>query len=284
MLEGKAAATQLTRTFNGESVAVPATYVDYSKGTTFSPQSPFENSAMDKSARIQQLSNGDAVDDRVQVDKHAPHETKHIGTIPVDETVDGMARPLGDVKHLDCYGRDDDPECQTSVMPLFDKAKNAQELSAQQADKDLDKYFKQQQQVAKKVRKPIQPKMYGSEKLVDAKGTKYGLSAAAARKQMDSIFGNSKPQQKKQKVTEQLKLDSKTAKKQVDEIFSEISTGAHGANNGALADANMVMKHKYYDSEKKLLTPDMKATKTQQLRWANNHGKASKVRLEWLRV
>ena len=46
--------TSLT-TFSGDSVAVPPTYVIYGKGTTFSPQAPFENSAMDKSVRTVSL-------------------------------------------------------------------------------------------------------------------------------------------------------------------------------------------------------------------------------------
>ena len=237
---------KLARTFSGDSVAVPSTYVDYDRGTTFSPQAPFENSAMDKSLRTQQLSDGGATDEREQVDTDAPHETKYIGAIPVDETVDGMARPLGDVKHLDCYGRDEDPECQTSVMPLFDKAKGAAQLSTKQADADIDAYFAQQQKAAMKARKPIRPKMQGTEKLVDTRGTKFGLSDAAARQQVDTIFG-------------------------------AVSKGRHGANNGALADQDKVIQKKYYSEEKLLKPGSMKSGKTQQLRWANNHGSASKV-------
>jgi len=45
----------LATTFSGDSVAVPPTYVNYGKGTTFSPQAPFENSAMDKSVRTVSL-------------------------------------------------------------------------------------------------------------------------------------------------------------------------------------------------------------------------------------
>lgn len=225
---------------------MPSTYVDYDRGTTFSPQAPFENSAMDKSLRTQQLSDGGATDEREQVDTDAPHETKYIGAIPVDETVDGMARPLGDVKHLDCYGRDEDPECQTSVMPLFDKAKGAAQLSTKQADADIDAYFAQQQKAAMKARKPIRPKMQGTEKLVDTRGTKFGLSDAAARQQVDTIFG-------------------------------AVSKGRHGANNGALADQDKVIQKKYYSEEKLLKPGSMKSGKTQQLRWANNHGSASKI-------
>lgn len=237
---------KLTRTFSGDSVAVPSTYVDYERGTTFSPQAPFENSAMDKSVRTQQLSNGDSLDDRDQVDTTAPHETKYIGAIPVDETVDGMARPLGDVKHLDCYGRDEDPECQTSAMPLFDKAQGAAQLSTKQADEDIDAYFAQQQKAAMKARAPIKPKMQGTEKLVDTKATKFGLTGSAARQQVDAIFG-------------------------------AVSKGRHGANNGALADQDKVIQKQYYSEEKLLKPGSMKSVATQQLRWANNHGRASKV-------
>ena len=265
--------TQLTRTFSGDTVAVPATYVDFDKGTTFSPQGLFENSAEDKDARLQQLSNGDAKDDREQVDTSAPHETKYIGTIPVDETVDMMDRPLGDVNHLHCSGRDDDPDCQTSAAPLFDKVQTPQQLSAQQADADLDKYFAQQQKAAMRVRKAIQPKMQGSERLEDKKGTKYGLSGLSARRQAAAIFGHS--EHAKAKTVQQLKLDTQEADEQVSEIFDDIAKSEHGASNGKLVDADRLIKKKYYDSEEKLLSPGMKAVKTQQLRI--NHGKASKI-------
>jgi len=245
----------------------------YDAGTTFSPQGLFENDVMDKAARIEQLSNGDSVDDREQVDLAAPHETKYIGTIAVDETLDGMARPLGDVKHLDCYGRDDDPECQTSAAPLFDKVQTTSELSTKQAGKDLDMYFAQQQKQAARVRKPITPKMQGGEKMKENKGTKFGLSTKAARQQAKAIFGAA-PRQVKQHKT-QLKLDTRAADKQVDAIFSDISKGVHGANNGALLDDNKAAAHKY--DEEKLITSNMKSTKTQQLRI--NHGMASKVTL-----
>ena len=265
--------SQLTTTFSGETVAVPATYVDFAKGTTFSPQGLFENSAEDKDARLQQLSNGDAKDDREQVDKTAPHETKYIGTIPVDETVDAMERPLGDVKHLHCSGRDDDPECQTSAAPLFDKDHSPQQLSAQKADADLDRYFARQQKEAMEARKAITPKMQGTERLVDKAGTKFGLSARAARRQADAIFGS--PKQAKAPTAQQLKLDTEDADQQVSQIFDDIAKGVHGASNGKLMDANKAVEKKYYDSEEKLLTPDMKSVKTQQLRI--NHGKASKI-------
>jgi hypothetical protein len=186
---------QLATMYNGDSVAVPSTSVDYSRGTNFSPQSPFENSAMDKSARVQQLSDGGAHDDREQVNYDEAHETKYLGGIPVDETLDaplGLARPRGYVGHLDCSGRDDDPECQTSVSPLFDKSKGVQSLSAKKAANDLDKYFAAQQKRAAEARKPSKnsARLYGSasEKLTDSKGTKFGLSGAAARAQMKSIF------------------------------------------------------------------------------------------------
>jgi hypothetical protein len=45
----------LATTFSGDSVAVPPTYVNYRKGTTFSPQAHFEISAMDKSVRTVSL-------------------------------------------------------------------------------------------------------------------------------------------------------------------------------------------------------------------------------------
>lgn len=257
-------------TYSGDSVSVPETLVNYAKGTTFSPQGLFENSSMDKAARVQALSDGGAKDDREQTDLDAPHETKFIGTIPVDETVDGMARPLGDVNHLDCSGRDDDPECQTSVSPLFDKVKHASELSTSQADKDLDQYFAQQQKTAMQARKPITPKMQGSEKLVHTAGTKFGLSDAAARKQASAIFVSAP--QLKHKRTQQLKLDTKEGDQQVDQIFDSIAKGVHGANNGKLLDAEKAIQKKYYGSEEKLL---MKSIKTQQLRI--NHGAASKV-------
>ena len=97
-----------------------------------------------------------------------------------------------------------------------------------------------------KARKPIRPKMQGTEKLVDTRGTKFGLSDAAARQQVDTIFG-------------------------------AVSKGRHGANNGALADQDKVIQKKYYSEEKLLKPGSMKSGKTQQLRWANNHGSASKV-------
>jgi len=212
----------LATTYNGGEVNVPKTVVNYEAGTTFSPQGLFENSVMDRAARIQQLSNGDAHDDREQVDLDAPHETKYIGTIAVDETVDGMARPMGDVKHLDCYGRDDDPDCQTSAAPLFDKAQATSELSTKASDDDLAAYFAQQQKQAERARKPITPKMQGAKKLADSKGTKFGLSAKAARQQANAIFGGAAHKQMKQQKT-QLKLDTRAADKQVDAIFTDIS-------------------------------------------------------------
>jgi hypothetical protein len=45
----------IAQTFSGQLVSVPATLVRYDEGTTFSPQGFFENSAIDKSARIQEL-------------------------------------------------------------------------------------------------------------------------------------------------------------------------------------------------------------------------------------
>jgi len=263
----------LATTYNGGEVNVPKTVVNYEAGTTFSPQGLFENSVMDRAARIQQLSNGDAHDDREQVDLDAPHETKYIGTIAVDETVDGMARPMGDVKHLDCYGRDDDPDCQTSAAPLFDKAQATSELSTKASDDDLAAYFAQQQKQAERARKPITPKMQGAKKLADSKGTKFGLSAKAARQQANAIFGGAAHKQMKQQKT-QLKLDTRAADKQVDAIFTDISKGTHGANNGALIDDNMAIQRKY-GGEEKLITDDMKSVNTQQLRI--NHGKASKI-------
>merc|ERR1719174_2399139 len=83
------------------------TVLEASRATTFS------EGTTDRAARVQQLSDGAARDDRAQVDTSA--ETRFIGSIAVDETLDaplGMSRPLGDVKHLDCAGRDEDPECQ----------------------------------------------------------------------------------------------------------------------------------------------------------------------------
>lgn len=184
-----------------------------------------------------------------------------------------MARPMGDVKHLDCYGRDDDPDCQTSAAPLFDKAQATSELSTKASDDDLAAYFAQQQKQAERARKPITPKMQGAKKLADSKGTKFGLSAKAARQQANAIFGGAAHKQMKQQKT-QLKLDTRAADKQVDAIFTDISKGTHGANNGALIDDNMAIQRKY-GGEEKLITDDMKSVNTQQLRI--NHGKASKV-------
>ena len=45
----------IAQTFSGQLVSVPATLVRYDEGTTFSPQGFFENSAIDKSARLQEL-------------------------------------------------------------------------------------------------------------------------------------------------------------------------------------------------------------------------------------
>jgi len=229
VLEGAGSQSMaLTTTFSGDSVAVPPTYLNYEKGTTFSPQAPFENSAMDKSVRTQQLSDGGAVDEREQVDTTAPHETKHIGAVSADETVDGMARPLGDVKHLDCYGRDEDPECQTSVMPLFDKTKGAAQLSTKQADQDIDQYFAQQQKAAMKARTPIRPLMQGTEKLVDAKGTKFGLSDAAARVQANAIFGIKKGK------TQQLRANNHLHADKVHYVCEQCTRGCEAAWRCAL--------------------------------------------------
>ena len=52
---GAGSQSTLAMTFSGDSVAVPPTYVNFGKGTTFSPQAPFENSAMDKSVRTVSL-------------------------------------------------------------------------------------------------------------------------------------------------------------------------------------------------------------------------------------
>ena len=240
----------IAKTFSGDSVKVPATFVNYDQGTNFSPHGEFENSAIDKSVRLQELSNGNAkqslhyvsgqagaagvsaIFDGIadsehgannhhlhKVAKHTPKDksmkqslkmtakvqklsngdakddreqavpvVKYIGGVPGDEVVDAFERPVGDVKHLNCNGRDVDPECQTSVMPLFDKS-HKMELSTKKADADLDEYFAQQQKQATNARKPIVPKMFGSEKLVDAKGTKFGLSDEAALEQANAIFG-----------------------------------------------------------------------------------------------
>ena len=161
------------------------TVLEASRATTFS------EGTTGRAARVQQLSDGAARDDRAQVDTSA--ETRFIGSIPVDETLDaplGMSRPLGDVKHLDCAGRDEDPECQTSVMPLFDKASTPTRLTAKDAGREIDAYFAQQQTLAAKTRSPIKIHVVGTnaESLKDPRGTKFGLSAVEARKKMRQDF------------------------------------------------------------------------------------------------
>ncbi|EKX54647.1 hypothetical protein GUITHDRAFT_150074 [Guillardia theta CCMP2712] len=171
---------------------------------------------------------------------------KCVGGICGDEIVDGMDAPLVDVNHADC-NKDTDPDCQTSVQPLFDKSQSGSSLkqrkmSANAASRDFDAYFALQQKDAMRKRVAIKPVMHAKSHFHDRAGTKFGISAAQAQAQTQAIFNRFSEQDAKEDESASIKrahsFTARTAKSDLGKYWSQLASSKHAFNNGMLKDTN----------------------------------------------
>jgi len=116
-----------------------------------------------------------------------PEAVTPLGDIKVDNTIDNkfLEAPLVDVAHADC-SKDLDPDCQTSVQPLFDKQNSGGKVlarsgafakkdtaaihgfSTQASNKDIASYFSAQ---AKRAESSAKKQQYKSDQLSSKKAS-----------------------------------------------------------------------------------------------------------------